>query len=125
MYEFIFSNNMFPFTLSLALVFGLLLLEVIALLLGGSLISSDTDAPDLDIADLDIEIDIADMSVEPELDIDKTAPGQPGLSDGAASAASGWFGLGKVPFVIWLATLLTGVGLSGFILQSGMRAVFD
>lgn len=121
MYEFIFSNNMFPFTLSLALIFGLLFLEIIALLLGGSLISSDTDAPDIDAADFDIEIDAA----EPELDIDTTAPEQPGLSDGTTSAASGWFGLGKVPFVIWLATLLTGFGLSGFILQSGMRAAFD
>ena len=36
MTELLLSQDMFPFTLSLALVFGLLLLEVIFLLFGGS-----------------------------------------------------------------------------------------
>lgn len=125
MYEFIFSNNMFPFTLALALVLGLLVLEVIALLLGGSLLGSDSDGFDVDSGDLDFDIDTIDADADFEIDIDSTAPEQPGLEDAIPSASTGWFGLGKVPIAIWVASLLTGFGLSGFIIQSILRGAFD
>lgn len=106
MTDILLSAHMMPFTLALGLVFGLLLLELTAALMGGSLMGADTDADlDLDVdADLDVDLD---PDLEADVDTLDTNPG-----------ALAWLGIGRVPFMIWLATLLMSFGLIGLTLQS-------
>lgn len=116
-----------PFSLALALLFGLLALELVFALLGGTLLGAggegldtpDLDAPDIDLgidlgADLD-GIDIADLDMADldGADVDIDAP------DGASSAGgiAAWLGFGKMPAAIWLATVLMAFGLSGVTAQ--------
>ncbi|WP_234416533.1 OB-fold-containig protein [Ruegeria sp. Alg231-54] len=123
MFDFLLEGAFAPFTLALALLFGLLVLELIALVLGGSLMASEgdvdldvLDAPDLDVGDFGLDID-ADMDLgDFELaEIEADAPG-------AVSAGPlAWVGIGKVPFMIWLVVLLAGFGLSGMGLQLTLR----
>ena len=124
MTEFLLSQDMFPFTLSLALVFGLLLLEVIFLLFGWSLLSADSDGIDTELTDIDIGVDGVELDA-PDVDIDAEISGSdaPGLEIPPPTLSS-WLGLGKVPIAIWIATLLTGFGLSGFVLQSILNGIF-
>ncbi len=119
----LFLGPLLPFTISLSLLAGLLALELLFLLIGGSLLGAgaDTDLPDLDapdVGDLDIDLglDAADVDVGdlelPELDDlgELDAPATGGLS--------AVFGFGKMPFLIWLASLLMAFGVSGLALQS-------
>lgn len=134
MFDLIFSDGMFPFTLSLALLFGLLALEVIFGLLGGTLLGAgadglDMDGPDIDVdlpdlGDMDIDlgldgtdIDIGDLELaEPDLDApDADMPD--GAPDGAGSVAA-WLGFGKMPALIWLAAMLLSFGLAGLVIQT-------
>lgn len=102
-----------PFTLSLALLFGLLLLELTLSLLGGSLMGlggdtadldgPDFDAPDFDAPDFDTDLDTPDLDT-PEMATD--------------SGFAGWLGFGRMPAAIWLASVLAGFGLIGLTLQS-------
>ncbi|MEW2917065.1 OB-fold-containig protein [Ruegeria sp. ANG10] len=123
MFDFLLEGAFVPFTLALALLFGLLGLELIALVLGGSLMAGEAevdldvmDAPDLDIGDFDLDVD-ADVDLgEFELaEVEADAPGA------APSGPLGWLGIGKVPFMIWLVVLLAGFGLSGIGLQLALR----
>lgn len=141
MFDLLLSDGMFPFTLALALLFGLLALEVVFGLLGGTLLGSgadgiDVDGPDLDVdmpdlGDMDIDlgldgtgIDIADLELaDPDLDVpdfdgpDLDTDIPDGAPDGAGSIAA-WLGFGKMPALIWLASILMSFGLSGLMLQS-------
>ncbi|WP_170513540.1 OB-fold-containig protein [Ruegeria atlantica] len=123
MFDFLLEGAFVPFTLALALLFGLLGLELIALVLGGSLMAGEAevdldvvDGPDLDIGDFDPDVD-ADVDLgEFELaEVEADAPGA------APSGPLAWLGIGKVPFMIWLAVLLAGFGLSGIGLQLALR----
>ncbi|WP_170409520.1 OB-fold-containig protein [Ruegeria arenilitoris] len=123
MFDFLHEGAFVPFTLALALLFGLLGLELIALVLGGSLMAGEAevdldvvDGPDLDIGDFDLDVD-ADVDLgEFELaEVEADAPGA------APSGPLAWLGIGKVPFMIWLAVLLAGFGLSGIGLQLALR----
>ena len=65
MLQFLLDGAFAPFTLALALLTGLMVLELVALLLGGSLIGADSDA-DLDIdagdgGDFDLDLDGAEL----------------------------------------------------------------
>lgn len=136
MFDMIFSDGMFPFTLALALLFGLLALEVVFGLLGGTLLgagadSLDVDGPDLDVdlpdlGDMDIDlgldgtdIDIGDLELaEVDLDLDSPGADMPdGAPDGGGSLAA-WLGFGKMPALIWLAAMLLSFGLSGLVIQT-------
>tara|TARA_R100000789_G_scaffold65742_2_gene61911 strand:+ start:36508 stop:37320 length:813 start_codon:yes stop_codon:yes gene_type:complete len=147
MFELLLSDGMFPFTLALALLFGLLTLEVVFGILGGTLLGAgadglDVDGPDLDIdmpdlGDLDIDlgldgtdIDIGDLELAgPDLDgpdvdgpdMDGDMPD--GAPDGLASAAA-WLGFGKMPALIWLAAILLAFGLSGLVIQVVASNIF-
>ncbi|MEJ6401849.1 YqiJ family protein [Yoonia sp. 2307UL14-13] len=107
-----------PFSIALCVVFGLFLLEIIALILGGSVLAAGSDAPDVDIdldADFDMDID-ADFDVDAEMDVEMNTPD----TDIAPSGLLGWLGLKDVPFLIWFVSFLTIFGLSGLvILQMG------
>ncbi|WP_323768075.1 OB-fold-containig protein [Antarctobacter sp.] len=136
MFELLMSDGMFPFTLALALLFGLLILEVVFGLLGGTLLGAGADGVDIDGPDLDVDmpdlgdlgidlgldgtdIDIGDLELaEPDLDgpdLDGDIPD--GAPDGADSIAA-WLGFGKMPALIWLAAILLSFGLSGLVIQT-------
>ena len=123
MFDFLLEGAFAPFTMALALLFGLLGLELIALVLGGSLLAGDgeidldvVDAPDLDIGDFDLDIDAdIDLSDLELADVEVDAPGA------APAGPLAWLGLGKVPFLIWLVVVLAGFGLSGMGLQLTLR----
>lgn len=127
MTEFLLSQNMFPFSLALSLVLGLLFLEVVFLLLGGSLFTADSDAIDADFGEVDFdadgfEINASEVDLGASIDTDAADLGADGGE--ASIPITGWLGLGKVPLAIWMACVLTGFGLSGFILQSLSNALF-
>ncbi|SLN27583.1 OB-fold-containig protein [Ruegeria meonggei] len=123
MFNFLLEGAFAPFTLALALLFGLLALELIALVLGGSLLAGEgevdldvMDAPDLDIGDLGLDID-ADV----DLGDFELAEVESDVPDAAAAGPLAWLGIGKIPFMIWLVVLLAGFGLSGMGLQMALR----
>ncbi len=109
-----------PHNLPFAVAIGLLLFIAIMQVTGiGDLFEADADV-DLDFApdgggsfDIDAELDPSD------------AVSASGFMDGLLSL----IGLGKVPFLIWLATLLVvfaGIGVSGqALVQSLLGAPFD
>ncbi len=118
MTEVIFNAQSYPFTIALAVVFGLFLLEIISLILGGSLLSLKGDAPDLDV-DLDADFDLA-MDMDVDLDVDLDA----GDLAVASTGLLGWIGIREVPFLIWLVSFLTMFGLAGMVLQNGAAGIF-
>ncbi|MEP5758192.1 MAG: YqiJ family protein [Litoreibacter sp.] len=115
MYELLLSPHSMPFSVALAVVAVLFLLEILSALLGGSILGAGADGPDVDI-DLDLDFDLsADIDFDaPEVempDIDSDIAGTP-------SGLWGWLGARDVPFLIWLVSFLTMFGLSGLIIQS-------
>ncbi|MEM6387853.1 MAG: OB-fold-containig protein [Pseudomonadota bacterium] len=126
MFDLYLTGPFVPFTIALALLFGLLALEILLGLLGGTLLGLGADA-DMDV-DLDIEVDLPDVGdldidfgdadphlfdfAEPEIDADMPE------TDIAASGPASWLGIGKMPVLIWIAALLLGFGVSGFAIQS-------
>lgn len=108
----------YPFSIALCVVLGLFILELISLILGGSIMAIGSDAPDVDLdldADFDIDLDVdADLDIEPDLNTD-TATAPAGLL--------GWLGVGEVPFLIWLVSFLTIFGLSGLVILNAGTAL--
>jgi len=105
MTELFLSPAVLPFSIALGVVLGLLALELVAALVGGSLIMGGSDT------EVDVDLD-ADVEADFEAHMD--------AADGASGALS-WLGLGQVPMMIWLAVFLTLFGLGGLILQSVLR----
>lgn len=162
MLDFLLSGPVVPFSLALGLLAGLLVLEIVALLLGGTLFGkpseaefdadldgdadlgldagidagldtadlslpggvelADMDLGGLDAADLDLGPDLS-PDLGPDLGVDTAAPDL-AAGPGAAAGLAAVLGLGKVPFLIWLAAVLAGFGLSGYLLQSLVTQVF-
>lgn len=132
MFDLYLTEPFVPFTLALALLFGLLALEIILGLLGGTLLGLGADAD----MDLDIELDV-EMPDVGDLDID-FGDADPHLFDFAepeidaevpeanvhASGPASWLGIGKMPVLIWIAALLLGFGVSGIALQALWGGVF-
>lgn len=130
MLDTLLSGPFVPFSLSLALLFGLLALELAFLAVGASLIgdgpSGDVGA-DLAGADgIDLGAELGDFDVDPgdfDLAIDEiNLTGEPPAS-GAMPPGLSWLGLGKMPTLIWLACLLMAFGVSGMALQSLATAI--
>lgn len=129
MFDLYLTDGYVPFTISLALLFGLIALELILALLGGTLLGLgadadidmdvEIDAPDL--ADLDIDFGGADPHLfdfaEPEADVE--APSGASTATGPAA----WLGIGKMPVLIWIAALLLGFGVSGVVIQGLSGAI--
>lgn len=148
MLDFLLSPPVVPFSLALGLLAGLLLLEIAALLAGATLLgkgASDADleagldggleaGPDLDVGpdlsagaealELPSPADLAQMDTggleAADLGLDGATPTTPLAAGGLAAA----LGLGRVPFLIWLAAVLAGFGLSGYLLQSLSAQLF-
>lgn len=104
-----------PFASALAIVLGLFLLEILSLVLGGTVLGFGGETPDLD-ADIDMDFDLSH-------DLDAEVPGPADTSVGSPSGLLGWLGVSEVPFLIWLVCFLTMFGLSGLILQSVVTGV--
>lgn len=131
MFDLYLTGPYVPFTLSLALLFGLLALELVLALLGGTLlglgpdadvdVDLDIDAPDLgdldlDFGDADLDaFDFAEADVEVEVDVEA------GVAPTAGPAA--WLGIGKMPVLIWIAAVLVAFGISGLVLQGLVASV--
>ncbi|WP_208348592.1 OB-fold-containig protein [Pseudaestuariivita rosea] len=122
MFDLLLTGPMVPFTIALALLMGLLTLELFFALLGGTLLGlgaepeleldiPEFDAPDLSGVDLDgVELDMVELD-GPELDVE--------AADVAPAAGPlAWLGLGKVPVIIWIAAFLLGFGVTGVAAQS-------
>ena len=103
---------MAPFTFALALVAGLLLIEVVMMLMGASLMGDGADA-DID-ADFDAELDadLGDMDADFDADAEVDGPDSP-----SAGGIASWLGFGEVPIILWLAGMLTAFGIVGYTLQ--------
>lgn len=122
------APQMVPYTLALALLLGLLGLELIFALLGATLMGDggdvDLDAPDFapepfDIGefDLDMQIDLDAVDIDPgEFELPAFEVEGPEAPDAAPTGILAWLGVGKAPFVLWLGALLMGFGLTGLIL---------
>ena len=121
---FLLEPEMMPFSMALALVAGLLVLEVIMSLVGLSIMGDGADA-DFD-AGLDADFD-ADFEPDFETDLDGASDFDAEV-DGPATAAStsgvaSWLGFGEVPMILWAAGMLTAFGISGYVLQSASSAL--
>ncbi|MGB1212449.1 MAG: OB-fold-containig protein [Pikeienuella sp.] len=114
MLDFLLAPEMAPFSFAFLLVIGLVVLELVFLLLGGSLIGMDADGPELDLeAEFDFD---GEVGAEPELnsEIDGAVPSGP----------LAWLGLGEAPFVLWLAGVATSFGIAGYCAQLMSNAMF-
>lgn len=123
MFDVLLTGPMLPFTTAIALLIGLMLLELVVALIGGTLLGIGADGPDFDapdVADLDLDLDV---DVDPEVfDVPSVEePDMPNTPDGGLGA---WLGFGKMPALIWLAVCLFGFGVSGYALQSLLLGSF-
>lgn len=103
MWDFITAAENLPFSVALAIMLTLGVLEVVGMLLGVGL----SGFVDNLIPDIDIDLDLPDAQ-----------------SPGIASQFLGWLYVGKVPFLVVFIVLLTCFGIIGFILQSAVQALF-
>jgi len=116
MFDFFLNPQNLPFTVSLGIMLGIGLLEIVTALAGfGASDMLDSVLPDMDIdADLD-----ADISFDADADID--ADGSNLGEIGSASALSrlwGWVNVGGVPLLILIIIFLFGFGMTGLVIQS-------
>ncbi|MGD8640607.1 MAG: YqiJ family protein [Gammaproteobacteria bacterium] len=101
MMQLITASENLPFTVALAVMFGIALLEGITTVFGAGISSMlDTLLPEIDV-DMDVDLD------GPEV----RAPN-------ALSRLLGWFRVGRVPILMLLVIFLTAFGLVGLGLQS-------
>lgn len=91
LYQFFISDLNLPYTIALTIVFGVAMLEGLALLVGASLMSLLDDLVDINI-DTDAEV-----------------------SSGGLTSLLGWLCLNKLPLLVWLVLLLTSFALGGLI----------
>ncbi len=117
MYDLLTSPPYVPFSAAVAILLGLLALEVLLLVTGVSLLG-DADGPDA-VAEVP-DLGAAELDA---LDAGTAAPAGFELADGDGPAAAGagtghWTGLGRVPFLIWLTAALAGFAIGGLLVQA-------
>lgn len=124
MLEFLLDGAFRPFSISLALLFGLLGLELAALMLGGSLMGGNDaglEGPELDGPGLEADLDGFDLDGS---DLDLNGPAEaPDAASAAGGGLAAWLGFGRMPVLIWLASVLMSFGLGGLALQSMLQAL--
>lgn len=104
MLEFITAPENFPFSVALAVMFGIAILEGITTLLGAGLSSL-------------IE------NLVPGVEIDTDASAAEYQSPSALSKLLSWFRVGEVPVLMLFIVFLTAFGLSGLVIQAGVEGV--
>ena len=112
------TPEFFPFTVSIGLFFGLLTLELVFLMLGGSLMGdggdADVSAPDAADADLDFDVDADLADLDTDFDALETDLAETELEATAGSfSVLAWLGLGNLPAAIWLASMFLSFGVIG------------
>lgn len=127
MIELLTAEQNLPFTVALALMATLAVLEGVSMILGASASGMlDSVLPDFDGPDLGLDLDV-DGGLDADLD--------PGLNAGAEVDAHGhghagpvellgWLHFGRVPFLVWLATLLAAFSFFGFFIQTVAQALW-
>ncbi|MEX0285316.1 MAG: OB-fold-containig protein [Paracoccaceae bacterium] len=121
----------FPFTLSLGLLGGLLVLELVFALLGGTLLGAGgegIDAPEVDVPELelDLDLDLDGLDIDPgDLELADMDAADTVAADTGASGVADWLGFGRMPAAIWLASMLMGFGLGGMTVQLLFTSVFS
>lgn len=119
MFEIFLAPEALPFSIALAVVAGLFVLEIIGSLLGATILGLGSDGPDIDIdADFDLSADI-DFDA-PDIDVMAHVADMPTSPSGIL----GWLGARDVPFLIWMVSFLTMFGLFGLIIQSFVSGIF-
>lgn len=119
MFEIFLAPEALPFSIALAVVAGLFVLEIIGSLLGATILGLGSDGPDIDIdADFDLSADI-DFDA-PDIDVMADVADMPTSPSGIL----GWLGARDVPFLIWMVSFLTMFGLFGLIIQSFVSGIF-
>ncbi|CTQ51251.1 YqiJ family protein [Jannaschia donghaensis] len=99
-----------PFSIALTVVLGLFFLEVVGLVLGGTLLGLGGESPDIDVdADFDLTADVDPGGV--------TSADVPNDMSAAPSDILTWIGARDVPVLIWLVSFLTMFGLFGLLIQ--------
>lgn len=123
--ELLLHAEMTPFTIALALVIGLLLIELFGVLLGVSVLGAGGAEADADFdADFDTDFDLdADAAFETEADLGAEDAAE-GPSDALAGGWLSWLGVGRAPLMIWIAGVLTGFGVAGYMLQTLTAMLF-
>ncbi len=102
MWEFITATENLPFSVALAVMLALGLLEGVGMLLGAGL-SGFIDSL---LPDVNFHLDMPDVQ-----------------SPGILSQVLGWLYVGKVPFLVVFIVLLTCFGIVGLILQSMVQSI--
>jgi hypothetical protein len=102
MWEFVTATENLPFSVSLAVMLALAMLEGVGMLVGAGLFSFIDNL----LPDIDIDADLPDVE-----------------SPGVVSQVLGWFLIGKVPFVVVFIVLLTTFGIAGYIVQSSVQSL--
>ena len=124
----LFDAALAPFTIALMVMAGFAVLEVVGLLFGaGPGAALDSMLPDLELPDLDAEIDF-DVDAEIEMAVDGATAGLDAPLDADLGGDPGtflqflsWLGVGKVPALIVLVTLLMSFGLTGILGQQAFQ----
>lgn len=129
MFDFALAPENLPFSVALAVMLGIAVLEGVTALFGAAL-SGLIDAllPDsLSAAEIDVDFDLdadADLDIDADMDADVGVDGADGL--GAPTALSkllGWLCVGRVPVLILFVAFLMIFGLVGLFLQSAVHSV--
>lgn len=118
--ETLFASQNAPFSVALAIVVLIALMESIGLLLGVTVSGLvDSVLPDFDPPDLDVDVpdvdgpDLAAGASPAAPNVDVPFPDDGGFF----TRVLGWLSFGRVPALIWLVIFLTAFGLSGLALQ--------
>ena len=109
MLDFFASPQILPFTVSLGVMFGLFLIELLTLLIGGNPI--DALIPDFETS--------IDMDVDGGVDIASNS-----LNAFGFSYLLGWLHFGRVPVMLIIALFLAGFGVGGMIMQHMLDVSF-
>lgn len=110
MFDLFLIPEAVPFSIALTVVLGLFFLEVVGLVLGGTLLGLGGESPDIDVdADFDLTADVDPGGV--------TSADVPNDMSAAPSDILTWIGARDVPVLIWLVSFLTMFGLFGLLIQ--------
>ena len=118
-FQFLLSDQNGPFLVAIGLVVVLGLVEMASLMLGFGISDMIDDLlPDLGPAEADLDLDVG---VEAEADLDLAGDADAGAPDAGGSnvlvEALGWLNVGRVPFMVLLASYLTMFAVIGWIGQ--------
>ncbi len=111
MWEFLAAAPNLPFSIAIGLMVLIGVIELVSMVLGGSLSS----AVDGLLPDIDLDIDVPDIDV-PDVDIpDMDAPSVD--APGSFATLLSWLNVGRVPFLVLFVIFLSAFGMVGIGLQ--------